>query len=154
MSVCALLASGCVLPTSLQEEPSTVNYRPVLTSADPPFGPITHSLTDVVQISIVAEDPNVGDTLRARLFKGLPDQLVYSGLEITLATDQSDTNRVRRLGGFVGLDLCKVYQNGDALYVVLADAPFYVPGDMVPGHDPWQSTDQLTDENHWELTCR
>jgi hypothetical protein len=154
MSSCALLASGCVLPTSLQEEPSPVHYRPVLVSADPPFGPITHSATDVVQISIVAEDPNVDDKLRVRLFKGLPDQLVFSGLEITLLTDQSDKTRVRRQGSFVALDLCKVYQNNDALFVVLANAPFYDPGDMMPGHVPWQSPGGLTDENHWELTCR
>jgi hypothetical protein len=142
-----------VIPTDLTQEEQPINYRPVFVSDQvmPPFGPITHSATDVVEISIVAEDPNKDDSLKARLFRlgTAPGQLDL--VDEIGKLDQDTAMPLVRRGQFHPSRLCSLFPSGvNDLFVVLTDGLW---SDMngVPGP---QVTGGLTDENHWELTCK
>jgi hypothetical protein len=72
--VVAMLAAwgaGCVIPVGpeFQDPLGAQNYAPQITSANPPEGAVTSSLT----FQIAVTDPNVGDTLYVRWIADYPD---------------------------------------------------------------------------------
>src|SRR5215469_6790963 len=66
VSASVIYLIGCVIPTPLEEEPLPVNYPPVLTKADPPFGPLAHQRSDPFDLKVFADDPNIQDILKIR----------------------------------------------------------------------------------------
>src|SRR5262245_59100301 len=64
-------AVGCIVPLPLDPEPPPTNYRPVIIHelVDPPLNmDIKLAVNDRRELTVVAEDPNAGDDLYARLF--------------------------------------------------------------------------------------
>ncbi len=154
----SMVFAGCIVPTPLQQAEQTPNYRPTLVTnlVDPPFGPLPKKVDDVVELKLVAEDPNLGDTLSARLFSSRgPTSRLYLGLvdaPLNLPTVSDTVNPTRRTGRFLPLKLCSVLNlsggQGAELYVEVADRPF----STVLGHEN-EVPGGLFDENHWELKC-
>jgi len=151
---------GCVIPTPLDQAPAPPNYSPVIvtTKVNPPFGPIAHTAQDVFELTIVADDPNIGqpdapDDLHARLF--IPDPsdpaalLWFDGNDQTFlpASVPDPMNPRLRYATFPPAVRC-AGRSGQTfnLYVLVSDRRFKPT-------DPAVSDGGLTDSNHWELTC-
>jgi hypothetical protein len=154
--------SACLWPTSLTDEVQAENNRPVFSSSDPVFGPLSVVAGQVVDLKLQAQDPNPDketSSLYVRLFKlGTtgPASRIYTGRAAVL-TYPSGTDIVNRpltpLTGSLfppsGIILCGNFVDGDNLFVVVADRPFSDEIGMentAPGG--------LTSENHWRLECQ
>jgi hypothetical protein len=149
---------ACIVPTPLEQQAEQpVNY-PVNIVADastPPFGPLDHQHGDPVGFTIVADDPNLDDTITARIFtrpSGLGTRM-WNGNSVTLFLPSvpDPQHPFRRYGMFPIYALCtQLDSRGQGglfdVYVVVADRPFK------PSPDDDQS-DGFTAENHWEVTC-
>lgn len=160
MALVAATASGCVLPTTLEQE-QTINYRPVIVSASPGFGTLTRTANDADTIDFFVEDANAEDvTIYARLYTGSGTTRIYTflsttarypdGVDPTQVTDpEHPPHLVGNFFGTAGAKLCGLGYAGD-LYLVVADRPFAndVTEDTVPG------LNGLTNENHWTLVCQ
>jgi hypothetical protein len=142
----ASASAGCLLPTQLDSAPPDVNHRPVLVTSQvqPSFGPLEHAATDTVEIQVVAEDPDLGDDLTARLFHLNAQGTLDFIAELQHLTQDPKPNDLVRRGAFTPFKLCSVLVPGD-LFLVVADRPFTSTTAEAQGG--------LTDENHWELTC-
>ena len=63
--------TGCIIPTQLSQAEQTPNYRPTIVASlvKPAIGQLQRTQADSEEFDIVAEDPNLDDSLIARLFK-------------------------------------------------------------------------------------
>jgi hypothetical protein len=161
MLACATL-SGCLWPTSLTDEVQAENNRPVFASSDPVFGPLTVVNTQVVDLKLQAQDPNPDkdtNNLYVRLFRlGTtgPTSRIYTFISSVLTyppgTDIANHPLTPLSGSLFppsGTILCSNFDDGDELFVVVADRPFSNELGMentAPGG--------LTSENHWTLRCQ
>jgi hypothetical protein len=158
----AMASSGCLIPTALVEEAQEQNSRPVLAHADPAFGPLPATAGQALDLRLFAQDPNpdpVTQQLYARLFKlGTtgPTSRIYTGnfteLNYPQGTDIEHMPLTELTGSLTrttGLDLCGIFGDGTELFAVVADRPF--------SNDSGQENTApggLTNENHWELSCK
>jgi hypothetical protein len=149
MSLC-----GCVLPTALEQVSSQQqNHRPVLIAADKPFGPLTLSAADNVELKIFAEDTGGDVPLVARLFRpgssGPTSRafFVEQDLSFPSGTDLKKTPLPPQTATFFmgGSPLCTLFSDGGELYVDVTDGVFTGNGNEVSGG--------LSDEKFWELKC-
>jgi hypothetical protein len=152
--VYAVCASGCIIPTPLQEEPQAVPIGPALVAAEcqPQFGPFSSPAgVPGYEIDLVATDGNL--TVRqlfARFFRGTDQMSGHTRyqavvpLQVTL-TPNYQQQPEKYFGSFLGVDLCASgwFQNGDLVYVIVSDAGFGASGQPLG----------LTDQNYWVLTC-
>jgi hypothetical protein len=158
----AMASFGCVIPTALVDEPAEVNSRPVFSSADPPFGPLPATAGQLTELKLGAQDPNpdpVTNKLYVRLFKlGTtgPTSRIYLGdatdLDYPPGADIVHQPLTPLTGSFFGpsgIDLCGAFGDGIELFVVVADRQFSIQ----PGQET-SAPGGLTDENHWELSCK
>jgi hypothetical protein len=148
---------GCIIPTPLEQQSQPLNYPPNIVAAatTPQFGPLDFQHADPVGFNIVADDPNLDDELRARLFtraSGLGPR-AWNGLEIKLLFPSvlDPQHPFRRAYSFPTIALCSQLDSRSQgglfdVYVVVADRQFK------PSPDDDQS-DGFTAENHWEVTC-
>jgi hypothetical protein len=150
-----LLLAACEAP-SIHE-----NSRPVFSHSDPTFGPIISAAGQSLELTLAAQDRDpdpATEKLYVRLFKlgnDGPSSRLYVGDSTTLSypadsdfQNQPLTPLAGSLFGPTGADLCAIFSDGE-LFVVVADRPFSdAPGEenLAPGG--------LTDENHWELSCK
>jgi hypothetical protein len=151
-----------VLWTACAEQPSVhENSRPVFAHADPAFGPMLAVTGQPEELKLFAQDPDpdpVTNQLYVRLFKlgATPTSRVYTGFETTLdyppGTDVAQQPLTVLTGSFFGpsgLDLCAVFSDSVDLFAVVADRQF----SNQPGQEN-TAPGGLTDENHWELSCK
>jgi hypothetical protein len=158
--------SGCIFFAPPTEE-STVSAdrRPVLvadetTLQNQPFGPAgPFTPTQALDLKIAAEDPDIGDTLTARLYKlvsgagvdgGVSTARLWLNFEIPLSlpSPPSVDHPTRRYGEFTSLECGLLGPSPNTvLYLIVADRAFsdLQPDQVQPGG--------LSDENHWELNC-
>jgi hypothetical protein len=149
------------MPTALVDEAQEENSRPVLSHADPPFGPLPLTSAQTIDLKLFAQDPNpdpVTNQLYARLFKlGTtgPTSRIYLQYPATLnyppGTDIVHMPLTELTGSFfgeTGLDLC-IFGDGTELFAVVADRQFSI----APGQEN-TAPGGLTNENHWELSCK
>jgi hypothetical protein len=149
---------GCIVPTPLDHTEAPTNYAPtfVTSKVNPPFGPISFTQSDLFELNIVVDDPDVGepgsqDDLYARLFYLDNENLVWdaSQIRLTAAPVPDPTNPHLRYGTFPASRRCLFAPNKSGinyLYAVVSDRPF-------SNTNPSTSDAGLTDTNHWELTC-
>lgn len=147
--------TGCIIPTKLRSIPAEVNQPPAIVEelSSPPFGPLVNVDADgpfAVEFKVAVEDPNLDDSLYARLYLLRLDNSIvtkdYIGIEDNNPTIDVDRPTLRRftLGGSGGFSPCRVSGAG-ILAVIVADQKF---------NDDAPSTSLgLTDQNSWTVTC-
>jgi hypothetical protein len=155
-----LTLAGCGIPSLHDQALSPVgDHVPVFYSAVPAFGALPLTKGQLTSLTLKAIDPDPDpdtNSLYVRLFivgnTGPTSRIFYGGYDATLmypnagdATAAPDTPLV---GAFfpLGTDLCTAFPPGD-LFVVVSDRTF--KGD--PGLQ--NTSDGLTSENHWDLSC-
>ena len=154
---------GCFVFTAVPgQDGGAPNQRPVLVAelTKPAFGPVGPlGRTQLIEFDVVAEDPNVEDTLTFRIFKqesgaadlGASTTLVYSGREypLLLPSLPDANNPTRRFGQSLALP-CDEWGDNAAttnVFIIVGDRPFSNMqfDQVIPGG--------LSDQNHWELQC-
>jgi uncharacterized protein (DUF736 family) len=148
--------SGCIIPTQFTSAEQTPNYRPTIVASlvKPALGQLNRSQTDFEEFDIVAEDPNLDDLLKARLFKQVSSTSprIYTGDEIPLdfPSVPDAMNPTRRSGNFPSLSDCGLLGGSGHtdIFVVVADREF----SNEVGHESTTSGG-LTDEKYWDLIC-
>jgi hypothetical protein len=154
-----VLCTGCIVPTPLQQAEQTPNYRPVIVASlmKPPLGQLQRTTADSDAIDVYAEDANLDDVLKARLFKqtSSTSPRAYTGVQIDLdfPTPPDPMLPTRRVGHFPLLRDCGVLGNASglsSLFVVVADRDF-----SNEAGKEFLTIDNggLTDEKFWDIIC-
>ena len=149
----AIHGVGCVIPTPLDQAMQETNARPVFVNEKvlPMFGPIgPFSQTQVVTLSMVASDANLGDELQVRLFELTNGMLVTQGGSQTMhypsvPDPNPDNATFRYVPVDVGLCANRLSGSTHFIYAVVADRKFVGASTMPDGG--------LSDTNHWDVTC-
>lgn len=149
-----IYAIGCVVPTPLEQEGDPpANHSPVIVSGEPDFasGPYTpFHADDVWNFEVTADDPDVDDTLEARLYRLDGARLLPVPSPIFLTAPDAD-HLTRRSGQFFGTAYCEfsgaMPQQEYLFYVYVSDLPFPAsgsPGELRDGH---------YDYKYWVVRC-
>ncbi len=161
MISCGLLgamSAGCVIPTTLSEQPPVIPIRPAIdaSSCVPAFGTVAEAPGQLYALSIKAEDadPNVHE-LFMQLFLGTIDKatgkltLSVVSTQVETLTAGDPTQPQKYSGAFDRINLCSpgLFHDGDFVYVVVSDTVFSSdPQNPIP-------SSALTDQNYWVLSC-
>ena len=151
----AAFASGCIIPTPLHEVGGEVNLPPSINEqlTDPAFGLVFLPLSK--EFTVVVDDPNVADDLRARLFTlHEPNQHQYLSIELTNPAIDPEIPTRRRFTFPSSGSPCATWAFGAAsftLSIVVADRNFTTATDPMTAY---LSPNGLTDENSWEIRCQ
>lgn len=147
-------AIGCVVPTPLEQEGDPpANQSPVIVSGEPDFaaGPYTpFHADDVWNFEVTADDPDLNDTLEARLYRLDGSKLLPVPSPIFLAA-ADPSQLARRSGQFFGTAYCEfsgaMPQQQYFFYVYVSDLPFPASG------SPSELRDGHYDYKYWVVRC-
>lgn len=162
-----LCAPGCIIPTPLDGEPAP-NRAPLILGGTPDFtaGPIMSSAQDDVELTVLAMDPDLDDTLVAGLYYGLersgepPAAMELSRAQLTFPRSRGAVSNVGGEGGTGVLSARRVCERLAAqperdkrLHVYVTDrqlpAEFNPFLHTLPG-DPWL---EHSAHAQWILNC-
>lgn len=152
-------SAACIIPVPLDREPAPKNDVPqiLVSLAQPPFGRISHTPSDLFDLSFTVEDRDLArlenpDTLYARLVRDVSSSdipvLTYELTNLTPVSD--DPERVSgRFGPYL---FCAVLSSPvTVLTLVVSDRKFV---DQGSGMDPTLSPGGATDSRQWILECQ
>jgi hypothetical protein len=144
----AMSLAGCIVPETLTTDtPPQASTPVILADTTPHFGYLTLSMSSALEVDAVASDPNVDDTLRARLFNQRAGMGPLGFIEEqVMFADPSDPMHFRRKVPFTPRQFCTNFPDGDLIWLVVTNSLFK------------ESTDDTQscckDAKQWTLVCQ